>query len=279
LGGSSPGGSFWEAGRKQVPFGRRGGNNAGRLNRRCFHGAPDPLGAGRGQELLHLAALEPGDNIAECEYCGSFFDIPPGWLEGVPHEGTISFFYCREAAVVAKVLEDGAWGKLPMLQDRPKRHELAPLTSRGVPTEPSEAEHAQLHHRFKSGAGRRARKAGAGAGAGAGSPGRAGIAEAPAVDWKWFEKVRLVKFALWQRASTAEEVFEALDADGGGSLSREEVSAGLLAMGILLAPAETRLLLDTIDVDASGEARAATVPQETGTGRIGPVSCSKTCQL
>jgi len=34
------------------------------------------------QELLHLAAVEPGNNMVECSLEGIDFDVPAGWLKG-----------------------------------------------------------------------------------------------------------------------------------------------------------------------------------------------------
>jgi len=61
------------------------------------------------QELLHLAAVEPGNNVVECTLEGIDFDVPAGWLKDVPRRGTISFYYCREQRVIEQCFKRGSW--------------------------------------------------------------------------------------------------------------------------------------------------------------------------
>ena len=61
------------------------------------------------QELLHLAAVEPGNNVVECTLEGIDFDVPAGWLRDVPRRGSISFYYCREQRVIEQCFKHGSW--------------------------------------------------------------------------------------------------------------------------------------------------------------------------
>jgi hypothetical protein len=61
------------------------------------------------QEILHLAKVEPGNNVVECSLEGVDFDIPAGWLKDVPRKGKISFYYCREQRVIEACFKSGSW--------------------------------------------------------------------------------------------------------------------------------------------------------------------------
>ena len=61
------------------------------------------------QELLHLAILEPGENIMDCQFNGADFDVPAGWAKQLPERGLLSFYYCREKECIAEVLVHGAY--------------------------------------------------------------------------------------------------------------------------------------------------------------------------
>ena len=61
-----------------------------------------------------------------------------------------------------------------------------------------------------------------------------------------------IKEKLQDKFSSAEECFNTLDADGGGSLDRTEVAKGLRGVGIWLHPNELFALLQFLDEDGSG---------------------------
>jgi hypothetical protein len=61
------------------------------------------------QELLHLAIIEPGENIVDCQYNGADMDVPAGWAKQLPEKGLLSFNYCREKECISEVMSHGAY--------------------------------------------------------------------------------------------------------------------------------------------------------------------------
>ena len=61
------------------------------------------------QELIHLAAIEPGNNVVECTIEGIDFEPPASWLKNVPKKGHVSFYYCREQKVIEECFVKGSW--------------------------------------------------------------------------------------------------------------------------------------------------------------------------
>jgi hypothetical protein len=61
------------------------------------------------QELVHLAMIEPGENMVDTQYNGVDFPLPVGWGVEVPKKGQFSFYYCREQEVIEKVLKYGSY--------------------------------------------------------------------------------------------------------------------------------------------------------------------------
>jgi hypothetical protein len=55
------------------------------------------------QEIVHLASVEPGNNVVDCTLDGVDFDIPAMWLSDVPRRGLLCLYYCREQKVIEKV--------------------------------------------------------------------------------------------------------------------------------------------------------------------------------
>jgi Ca2+-binding EF-hand superfamily protein len=53
--------------------------------------------------------------------------------------------------------------------------------------------------------------------------------------------------------ATPEEGFSMIDRDGGGTVDRKELSAGLFKLGVWLHPAELRALFEHLDADGGGE--------------------------
>eukprot|EP00287_Rhodomonas_sp_CCMP768_P000387 CAMPEP_0196756562 /NCGR_PEP_ID=MMETSP1091-20130531/101410_1 /TAXON_ID=302021 /ORGANISM="Rhodomonas sp., Strain CCMP768" /LENGTH=150 /DNA_ID=CAMNT_0042105195 /DNA_START=23 /DNA_END=475 /DNA_ORIENTATION=- len=50
-----------------------------------------------------------------------------------------------------------------------------------------------------------------------------------------------------------EDIFNSIDLNGGGTLDRQELIAGLEALNIFLQPSETTALLEELDHDGNGE--------------------------
>ena len=61
------------------------------------------------QEILHLGVIEPGENMGECMYDGVDFTITAAWLTDTPRRGLLQVYYNREAKIIRKIREKGAW--------------------------------------------------------------------------------------------------------------------------------------------------------------------------
>jgi len=61
------------------------------------------------QEVLHLGAEEPGENMGECMYEGVDYTITKAWLSDCPRKGLLQVYYNREARIIRKIREQGAW--------------------------------------------------------------------------------------------------------------------------------------------------------------------------
>jgi hypothetical protein len=61
------------------------------------------------QEILHLGVIEPGENMGECMYNGVDFVITASWLTDTPRRGLLQVYYNREARIIRKIREKGAW--------------------------------------------------------------------------------------------------------------------------------------------------------------------------
>ncbi len=66
------------------------------------------------QEIVHLSVKEPGQNCGEVMLD---FQVPPWgsdglpatWLSDVPRSGVLQVYYNREARIIRKIREQGAW--------------------------------------------------------------------------------------------------------------------------------------------------------------------------
>ena len=61
------------------------------------------------QEILHLGVEEPGENMGECMYDGVDFTITATWLSDCPRKGLLQVYYNREARIIRKIRQQGAW--------------------------------------------------------------------------------------------------------------------------------------------------------------------------
>ena len=173
------------------------------------------------QELVHLAMVEPGENMVDCQYNGVDFPLPVGWGVDVPKKGHFSFYYCREQPVIERVLQYGSYdsqdypyaieGELPRLHR--SRYGVWYLKD------------FLLHD----------------------MPQPAGI------EWVRHARMRRIKMKMLKSAQSAKEMFDLLDTDGGGELDRKEISVGLFRLGIWLQPVELAAFLDALDEDGGGE--------------------------
>ena len=62
-----------------------------------------------GQELVHMAVREPGENIIGCHFNGISLNMPAGWATLLPDKGLLSCYYCRGQETIEKVMAFGAW--------------------------------------------------------------------------------------------------------------------------------------------------------------------------
>ena len=183
------------------------------------------------QELLHLASVEPGDNIVDCTYQGIDYTVPAGWLKDVPKTGVISFYYCREQRVIEKVFQSGSWdGSGSPYHKREDGTEFGPsawstFTPRWLKQycEPNPKE------------------------------GPVPCSQPCGSGWARPFKIRRIKNKMMEKFTDPIKMFQAMDRDGGGSLDRKELAMGLFALGVWLAPSELQSLLETLDQDGGGD--------------------------
>jgi hypothetical protein len=187
------------------------------------------------QELLHLASVEPGDNIIDCTYHGMDYTVPAGWLKEVPKSGVISFYYCREQQVIEKIFKSGSWdsGGSPY-HTRVDGTEYGPSTwSTFIPR--------WLRQYCEA------------------SPKEGPVPCSQPFGGGWARpyKIRRIKMKMMDKFTDPVKMFQAMDRDGGGSLDRKELAMGLFNLGVWLAPTELQSLLETLDKDGGGDVDVA----------------------
>ena len=183
------------------------------------------------QELLHLATVEPGDNIVDCMYQGIDFSVPAGWLKSVPKQGVISFYYCREQEVIEKIFATGSWdsSSSPMHR-REDGSDFGPSTwSTFTPTWLKQYCEQQP------------------------KDGPVPCSQPHDTAWVRPYKIRRIKMKMLDKFDDPRKMFDAMDHDGGGSLNRKELAMGLFGLGVWLAPKELQSLLETLDKDGGGD--------------------------
>ena len=183
------------------------------------------------QELLHLAAIEPGDNIFDCTYQEIDFTPPAGWLKDVPKSGVISFYYCREQQVIEKIFATGSWDSSGSpWHRREDGSEFGPSTwSTFTPRWLKQYCEQQPKH------------------------GPVPCSQPRDTVWAKAYKIRRIKMKMLDKFADPRKMFDAMDKDGGGSLDRKELATGLFALGVWLAPTELQSLLETLDEDGGGD--------------------------
>ena len=145
---------------------------------------------GMPQELVHLGGKEPGESILHLTMDGKEAQIKPEWVAGgIPESGTFTLFFVRTQGCLDKVFDKGAF-------DHSKR--APPESSKSTFMESYLAEFCKE---------------------GFSSPG--------GEEWIKPFMYRRVRRKLGDKFSTAEHAFYAIDDDGSGSLTRNEVGNGL----------------------------------------------------
>jgi hypothetical protein len=61
------------------------------------------------QEIVHLACVEPGDNLIEAQRDGVDFYFPASWAQNIPTMGVHTFYYCRTQEVIERVMQYGSY--------------------------------------------------------------------------------------------------------------------------------------------------------------------------
>jgi len=183
------------------------------------------------QEMLHLAAAEPGNNVVGCTLDTIDFNMPSGWLNDVPRRGLLCFYYCREQRVIEKVLQQGAWD-----------HAQSPMYVRETGTVFGPETVSSYTPRWLAEYCEKAPEYGP-------SP----CPQPPNSAWVRPYRSRRIKLKMCEKHQDAKSMFQALDRDGGGSLDRKELAVGLFSLGIWLHPAEIAALLEVLDEDGGGE--------------------------
>ena len=183
------------------------------------------------QELLHLASVEPGDNMYDCTYAGIDFTVPAGWLKDVPRTGIIVLYYCREQQVIEKIFRAGSWdsGGSPF-HTREDGTEFGPSSwSSFTPKWLQQYCEKDPEH------------------------GPRPCSQPRDTVWARPYKIRRIKAKMAEKFRDPRKMFGAMDRDGGGSLDRKELAMGLFSLGVWLAPAELQVLLDALDKDGGGD--------------------------
>ena len=183
------------------------------------------------QELLHLASVEPGDNIVDCTYQGIDYTVGATWIKDVPNSGVISLYYCREQQVIEKVFTDGSWGSGG-----------SPYHTKEDGTEFGAASWSTYSPKWLQKYCEPNPQAGP-------SP----CCQPRETAWVGAYKIRRVKLKMAEKFQDPKRMFKAMDRDGGGSLDRKELAMGLFALGVWLNPSELEMLLTTLDEDGGGD--------------------------
>ena len=85
---------------------------------------------------------------------------------------------------------------------------------------------------------------------------------------------------IYDRREDAREMFERMDTNGSGTLSRPEMMRAMRSMNVRLSPSELTMVMESFDVNGDGQVRwqdlyRAVEDREDRTGgRMGSSSCS-----
>ena len=173
------------------------------------------------QELLHLASVEPGDNMVECTYQGIDFTVPAGWLKEVPRTGVIILYYCREQATIEKIFRTGSWDSSGSpFHTREDGTEFGP-SSWSTFTPRWLQQYCEKNPEY----------------------GPVPCSQPRETAWARPYKLRRIKAKMRDKFADPHKMFKAMDRDGGGSLDRKELAMGLFALGVWLAPTELQVAI------------------------------------
>jgi Ca2+-binding EF-hand superfamily protein len=164
------------------------------------------------------------------------YTIPSAWITDVPRKGLVQVYYNREARVIRKIREQGAWDhkKSIFFKDGsvinndlvtfPDSSFVYGDSSFFMPT-------WMLKH-AKDGEGL--------------------LHEPPGLGWVREHKLRRIVNKFKEKFRSPQEAMKKLDRDGGGDLDRREMIRGLFEMGIWLHPDESKALFEELDQDGGG---------------------------
>lgn len=172
------------------------------------------------QELYHLMMNEPGQSIVNPSMNGIDTVIPDTWVSGgVPEHGKVTFFFCRQQDTIERVFKFGA---MDHEQRIPGPSTISTFVERYM-------------ERFCA----------------------PGYNSPSGKDWIHPYRCRRIRRKLMEKFDRPQTCFNALDKDKSGSLTRGEISVGLVAVGIWLHPNELEQLLLELDKDGSGSVEVA----------------------
>ena len=137
------------------------------------------------QQLIALSMSEPGESIVDEHYENKSFSVPEHWQEAVPFKGIVTFFYCREQAVLDALYSSFEQSSLDLVV-------------------------------WKS-------------------------FQPVGVEWVHARKRGIIKDRIKEKFPNPETAFQSMDRDGGGSLSRVELSTDLRKLGIWLQVMQQRV--------------------------------------
>lgn len=172
------------------------------------------------QELVHLASIEPGDNMMHTKLDGCDFEVPSDWLSNVPKRtANITLFYGRSKDVSDEILAQAGFKTSTGGAGGERRFSVMSDTQPAVasaasPNPPPVMKSPSFPPRFMMPT----------------LPGdeewifaRDGSTET----WINLEKVRNIADSMRRTSASAKEMFDLMDDDGGGSLSRDELCHAL----------------------------------------------------
>jgi hypothetical protein len=158
------------------------------------------------QELVHLASTEPGDNMLHTKLDGCDFEVPSDWLSNVPKKTAhITLFYGRSKSVSDEILAQAGFKTVKRSPALPEAGAPKPPPAMKLPCFPPKFMMPTLPGEDEW------------------SFARDGSTET----WINLEKVRNIADSMRRTSASAKEMFELMDDDSGGSLSRDELSHAL----------------------------------------------------
>jgi len=165
------------------------------------------------QELVHLASTEPGDNMLHTKLDGCDFEVPSDWLANVPKKAAnITLFYGRSKNVSDEILARAGFKTVTRSSILPDTQSSSSASSPPKPTLATKLPCFPPKFIMPT------------------LPGEeewSFAKDGSTQTWVNLEKVRDIADSMRRISASAKEMFQLMDDDGGGSLSRDELSHAL----------------------------------------------------